>query len=447
MKKIIEFSICILLFFSILSAVYTCAGELQNTDSSNLGSLQYDPKSHDFGSISIDNPGVYSTVFEIWRGGGCCEMTFSLTENSDWIDVFPKSGSSHGNRVSITVEIDTNRLDIGSYSYGIQIHSTYGDKVFTVNVTIFGDEDEPPYTPADPNPDDDGNDVNINIIISWTGGDPDPNDSVTYDVYFGTSSSPPLVKSDHNTVTYNPGVLNFNTWYYWKIVARDSHGKTSSGPVWKFLTMEDFNTPPDKPKNPFPNDGTADVKINIALDWTGNDQDPDDTLTYDVYFGTSSNPSKIASYISESFYNPGTLEYKTKYYWKIVARDNHQSTNVGPVWNFTTEEELDKEISIEIDTINFGIVKANIINEGEGNIDILKWNITIKGGFLNRIDVSNSGTIFQHASGASEKINSDFLIKSGFCLVDVNVNVDVEGKKFLESKTGFLLGKILIMLT
>ena len=79
--------------------------------------------------------------------------------------------------------------------------------------------------------------------LSWTGGDPDVGDTVTYDVYFGTSEAPPLKESvgpypaDQTSISYTPGVLSYDTKYYWKIVARDNYGITKEGSVWNFTTV------------------------------------------------------------------------------------------------------------------------------------------------------------------------------------------------------------------
>jgi hypothetical protein len=59
---------------------------------------------------------------------------------------------------------------------------------------------------------------------------------VTYDVSFGTSASPPLVSNDQAATAYNPGTLSAGTTYYWKIVATDNLGASTSGPIWSFTT-------------------------------------------------------------------------------------------------------------------------------------------------------------------------------------------------------------------
>jgi len=41
---------------------------------------------------------------------------------------------------------------------------------------------------------------------------------------------------------------------------------------------------------------------------------------------------------TETTFNPGTLNYSTDYYWKIVAKDEHSASTAGSVWHFTTKE-------------------------------------------------------------------------------------------------------------
>ncbi|MCF8302008.1 MAG: hypothetical protein K9I94_01935 [Bacteroidales bacterium] len=97
------------------------------------------------------------------------------------------------------------------------------------------------------------------------------------------------------------------------------------------------NQPPAEPSNPSPEDGASAQSIITPLSWecTDPDQDP---ITYDVYFGMNGNPQQVATGLTETTYVPGTLEFNTTYYWKIIAHDDHANTTEGPVWSFTTEE-------------------------------------------------------------------------------------------------------------
>ena len=194
----------------------------------------------------------------------------------------------------------------------------------------------PPYLPSDPLPANHATGVDINADISWNGGDPDPGDTVTYDVYFGSSATPPKVISNQSGTSYDPGTLNYLTTYHWQIVAWDNHGASTQGSPWEFTTAEEPNTPPTAPSNPVPPDHAVDIGINDDLSWTGGDPDPGDTVTYDVYFGETSTPPKVAGNLSGTSYDPGTMNYLTTYYWTIVAWDNHGASTAGPLWDFTT---------------------------------------------------------------------------------------------------------------
>jgi hypothetical protein len=97
----------------------------------------------------------------------------------------------------------------------------------------------PPNQPSSPSPANDTLDVPISIDVSWVGGDPNPGDTVTYDVYFGTSSTPSEVTSNQSAPTYDPGVLNETTTYYWMIIAWDNHGASTTGPIWHFTTQRE----------------------------------------------------------------------------------------------------------------------------------------------------------------------------------------------------------------
>jgi len=78
--------------------------------------------------------------------------------------------------------------------------------------------------------------MSVDADLAWSGGDPDSPDTVTYDVYFGTSSTPSVVSMDQSSAVHDPGTLADNTLYYWRIVARDNHGLETEGPVWSFDT-------------------------------------------------------------------------------------------------------------------------------------------------------------------------------------------------------------------
>lgn len=57
-----------------------------------------------------------------------------------------------------------------------------------------------------------------------------------YDVYFGTSSTPPLVSSNQAGLSYNTGTLSVSTTYYWKIVPKSGCGDATGCSTYSFTT-------------------------------------------------------------------------------------------------------------------------------------------------------------------------------------------------------------------
>ena len=193
----------------------------------------------------------------------------------------------------------------------------------------------PPNIPSNPTPSNHATNIDPHQQLSWICSDPNPGDTLTYDVYFGTSASAPKVSSGQSATTYNPGTMNKNTKYYWRIVATDTQGGIKLSPIWDFTTKQD-NNPPNTPSNPNPFDQATDVDINTDLTWIGGDPNTDDTVTYDIYFGSMPPFEKVASNITTTSFNPGTLAYSLTYFWNVIAWDNHGSSTVGPAWHFTS---------------------------------------------------------------------------------------------------------------
>jgi hypothetical protein len=112
--------------------------------------------------------------------------------------------------------------------------------------TTISKPNNPPYTPSNPSPANGSTGVALNTILSWSGGDPDSGDTVTYDVYLGITNPPPKLASNQTDTTYHPTSLTGNTTYYWKIIAWDNHGASAVSPIWVFTTKSLVDTtPPD----------------------------------------------------------------------------------------------------------------------------------------------------------------------------------------------------------
>ncbi len=98
-----------------------------------------------------------------------------------------------------------------------------------------GTSNTPPHQPQNPQPSDGAQIQPINTILSWTCSDPE-NDPLVYDIYLGPTNPPVCIATMQTESNYNPGQLNYNTIYYWKIVAHDDQYNSTYGPVWSFST-------------------------------------------------------------------------------------------------------------------------------------------------------------------------------------------------------------------
>ena len=106
--------------------------------------------------------------------------------------------------------------------------------------------------------------------------------------------------------------------------------------VFQSCKKDANNLPPEVPDEDYPIDDSKIFGLEGNLDWGCSDPE-NDPLTYDLYFGTSSNPELKQAGISDSLYNVGTLIEDTTYYWKIVAKDNKGNVTESPVWYFSTQ--------------------------------------------------------------------------------------------------------------
>jgi hypothetical protein len=104
-------------------------------------------------------------------------------------------------------------------------------------------ENRPPGVPNIVSPVNGATNEAINTSIWWTAAEDPDDDPVTYDVYFGTSSPPPLFESSVVSQRYYPGYLEYNTQYYWKIIAKDNLGNSSETAMWSFTTGQTPPTP------------------------------------------------------------------------------------------------------------------------------------------------------------------------------------------------------------
>ena len=209
-----------------------------------------------------------------------------------------------------------------------------------------------PKMPVNIFPPDDTTCINIETTFRWQAEDPNTNDSLFFDLYLGEGDSNLiLVSSDLAADSFYKNDLKYATTYYWKIVAKDQDGDTTSSPLWLFKTRPEFITAPNIPGNPEPSDGANSIAINsVVLSWKGGDPD----LNYDVLLGESANLlNTVSKDQPDSTYSISLLRYDKKYFWKIISKGECGNKTEGPVWSFETLlGETIFNWSFETDNIN-----------------------------------------------------------------------------------------------
>ena len=284
-------------------------------------------------------------------------INIELNSNISWIGGDPDGDpisynifwGKTSNPPNVEVVYRANTYNPGPLEYNTQYFwriDTYADDGGVTNGalwTFITKDDTPPYTPSNPTPSDHSTNIDLNIILSWYGEDPD-GDSLTYDVYFGTNMTPTVQVLGQNVTSYTPDLLEYNTNYYWRIVAIDEYGYNTIGPLWTFNTKDD--TPPYTPNNPIPNNQSTNISINITFFWTGGDPD-NDPVTYDLYLGKDSNPPLEVEDLNVTSYTVESLDFISTYYWRVEAIDEYGYTTIGPLWTFTTRENAPPNIPSE----------------------------------------------------------------------------------------------------
>ncbi len=258
-------------------------------------------------------------------------------------DKLPMIGSTYNNYTSWTHPQPPNSLTPNTiYYWFVKAKSkNSGDMRGPIWSFTTGSFSNNPPSVSNPTPPDNSTNQPLFISLNWMGSDPE-GDSINCEIHLGTDSNPnniPFVGNTYNNYfTYqHPAGLDKNKTYYWFVIATDSKGNITKGPVWKFTTGSFTNNPPNI-SNPNPWDGANEQPLYITLSWMGWDYEGD-PIDYEIHLG--SDPTNIPI-VGNTYYNYSSFQYgsllnkSTTYYWYIVAKDNFGNVAKGPVWKFTT---------------------------------------------------------------------------------------------------------------
>jgi len=158
------------------------------------------------------------------------------------------------------------------------------------------------------------------------------------DVYQATTGNPSgvLVSVAQEPNYFDPGILEFEQTYYWRIDEIVNRGVITTGNIWMFTT----GSQPVHAYNPHPPDGAMGVSPNVILSWSPGK----DAVSHNVYFGSTYPPPKFVCNQTETEFDPGQLRPQGMLYtqerchWRIDEIDSQGNITAGDVWKFQVHE-------------------------------------------------------------------------------------------------------------
>jgi hypothetical protein len=192
-----------------------------------------------------------------------------------------------------------------------------------------------------PEPADRADNVGPNTELKWLAG----KNAASHNVYFGTdleavenaTKSSPEFKGSRKDTSFKPGVLKYETTYYWRIdeVNNEAAAGPVEGSVWRFTILS------GKAQNPNPSVGIKTVATKVKLSWLAGAY----AESHDIYIGTDMEQVRSATTSSEVYkknmpagnevLDPGPLKGGVYYYWRIDEK-GPAGIAKGDIWSFRT---------------------------------------------------------------------------------------------------------------
>lgn len=180
------------------------------------------------------------------------------------------------------------------------------------------------------------------LNFDWNASTDKDKDAIMYQVQIATDSQfTQLVHSITGGETLQTLSLEKGVAYYWRVKATDSKNLSSAYSASnQFYTEGEglLNHLPFSPELISPMFNEIIQTTTTTLKWAANDVDTEDTLAYDVYFGTDeANLSVTSADQSKTSIASPTLTASTIHYWKVVVKDGKGGQTIGQTWKFRTD--------------------------------------------------------------------------------------------------------------
>ncbi|SFD17352.1 hypothetical protein [Algibacter pectinivorans] len=181
--------------------------------------------------------------------------------------------------------------------------------------------------------------IDNTLNFTWNASTNEDGSSVIYTFEIATDNQfSNIVTSEVQTSLSKIVTLDKGVAYYWRVKAKSTKKIESAySPFSQFYTEEVPNTNnlPFSPANttPFVGQNFNNVST-INLEWTASDVD-EDPLKFNVYFGKDKNAlTLVAENISNTSLDVTADTANTKYYWKVISKDDKGAQTSSPTWEF-----------------------------------------------------------------------------------------------------------------
>jgi PKD repeat protein len=254
----------------------------------------------------------------------------------------------------------------------------------TTNVLADDDcsDNHAPTHPTNPFPSASSTDVPRNVVLTWDCSDPD-NDELVYDVYLDTNLPAHKQASKQSNTTFRPDLLQFNTRYYWMIIAYDPCGRIAISKLWSFVTEENIDPHPPVITSFHPVMNEENVSLSASLSITVTDEDLD-TLQVTFYDETDTVIDIVEAMSGDTVSTIWTnLTKNTLYEWHVTVSDGEYHIT-SPTYQFTTTNDNAPPLA-DAGNIYQGTVDEDIIFDAsesydpDGTIIGYRWDYTNDG--------------------------------------------------------------------
>jgi hypothetical protein len=183
----------------------------------------------------------FSALTQVFTGN------VTIPSAGNWIEIVLSTPFNYNNTDNLVVAVDENTpgygglIGWGSFASGTDTGIYYrsdstnpnpsspptaSGRATNINrIQLSFPSTNPPVAAITPIPADLSSQISINSSLSWVSGGGDP---TGYDVYFGTTlpaeGNPNIGHESQTSTSFNPGLLQYSTTYYWKVVPRNAFG-------------------------------------------------------------------------------------------------------------------------------------------------------------------------------------------------------------------------------